>query len=171
MALKENVSGTWKDLVGWQNVAGTWKKCAVWQNVAGTWKKVTSLLGAVMNNSTVYGGDSTSPYSASGSHTLSNAGAADTTATGASTHSWTWLTGGAASDFECRAVLVSGSTPSGSAMSTWLALSSTRSWSISRTTVGITQTVFDVTIRDVASAGAAVSVTGRISITLENGSL
>lgn len=170
MPLKHKVGTTWKDVVVWHKVGSTWKKVAVHHKVGSVWKQITTLIGAALTNRTIYGGDPSSPYSATGTFSLLNTGAGSLSCTGASDQNFTWLTGGAASDFECRAVLVSGSTPSGT-MSTWLALSSARSWSITRTTVGISQSVFDVTIRDVATAGATVSVTGRVTITIENGNL
>jgi hypothetical protein len=48
----------------------------------------------------------------------------------------TWLLSGAAADYECR-LTWTGDTPGGSAISTWLACSTTRSWTIiDTTTVG-----------------------------------
>lgn len=42
----------------------------------------------------------------------------------------TWLISGAAADFEARATLQNGSTPTSGTMDTWLALSSDRTWSL-----------------------------------------
>lgn len=56
------------------------------------------------------------------------------TATGAANTRW-HASGGA---FWVRATVTSGTTPSGSLTATWLALSASRSWTLSRSSVGVT---------------------------------
>lgn len=64
-----------------------------------------------------------------------------------------WMTSGAVADYESRATLVSGSTPTGT-FGSWQALSSARTWEIS-TSSGIVTSVFTVEIR-LASSGVVL---------------
>lgn len=57
---------------------------------------------------------------------------------------------GIGASYEIRATLSSGDTPTGSALSTWLALTSSRSWSLSVSN-GIKQCSLSVQIRDATS--------------------
>jgi len=86
MALKQNVGGTWKDIVVWVNVGGTWKIASVNQNVAGVWKTITSALSVTLSptslNKTRFGAGSIT------SNTV--------TATGlpsGGTYAWTYVSG------------------------------------------------------------------------------
>lgn len=77
----------------------------------------------------------------------------------------TWLTGGAVGDYQVRATLNSGTSPSGSAVGSWLACSSSRSWSISDSPGGAqTECELTVEIRDAASPNT-VRATATITIT------
>lgn len=79
---------------------------------------------------------STVSVNAVGTFSLTNAGGAS----GNGTHafSYNWLLGGLASSYEARATLQGSTTlaASGSALSTWLALSSNRAWSYTKSGVG-----------------------------------
>lgn len=165
MALKGNVSGTWKDYVAWVNVAGTWKKAAVWQNVAGTWKQITSLLAATLSNAT-YIHTTVSPANATAGFRLDNDFSADSLAGAAYTERYTWKTGsGAAADYEARWTTISGSLSSGTA-GTWLGLGTDRVWTRTRTADGIGSdtVVGTVEIRE-AAAPNTVLATATITLT------
>lgn len=64
-----------------------------------------------------------------------------------------WMLSGAVADYECKATLVSGSTPTGT-FGSWLALSTARTWGIS-TSAGIVDSVITVEIR-LASSGVVL---------------
>jgi hypothetical protein len=75
----------------------------------------------------------------------------------------TWLVSGAAGDFEIRATLQSGSTPSTGTMDTWQALSTSRAWTLD-ILIGDTDTsTFLIEIRDATS----LAVLDSASITLK----
>lgn len=76
----------------------------------------------------------------------------------------TWLDSGLNSDFEVRATLASGDTPTGT-LNTWQACSSDRSWSVSATGGGgaVKSCVLTIELRDAASPN---TVRDSASITL-----
>lgn len=59
----------------------------------------------------------------------------------------TWLLGGSASDFECRMLVDSGTTPAGSATNSWLTLASSRAWTLAQNEVGVDSNVITIQIR------------------------
>jgi hypothetical protein len=69
-----------------------------------------------------------------------------------------------AGNYEARATLVSGSAPTGSALSTWLVLSSNRTWTKTRTTNGTSSTVLTVEIRDAVSLVVLTTATIRLTV-------
>lgn len=79
--------------------------------------------------------------------------------------SYPWLTSGEGADYEVNATLSSGSTPSGSAVGSWLALSTNRSWSIARTTPGMSTCTLSVAIRP--AGGGSTITTKTITLTAE----
>lgn len=52
--------------------------------------------------------------------------------------------------YECRLTIVTGTTPTGT-MATWLTLASSQSWSITRSTLGITAGVCTIEIRNAST--------------------
>jgi hypothetical protein len=62
----------------------------------------------------------------------------------------TWLGAGSAADYEVRATLASGDTPTGT-LGSWLALSTTRSWTLVSTGPGVLEAILTIEIRDVAT--------------------
>ena len=98
-------------------------------------------------------------------YTLNTSGIVQKSEGGSTTTLETWLLNGAAGDYEARATVSSGDSPTGSALSTWLALSSTRAWTLQDAVVdGIPLTcVLLVEIRDVATntvqASASITIT------------
>lgn len=145
MALHQNVSGTWKSNVKAHiNVAGTWKLATVWKNVAGTWKRITgvSLPASMYASSTA----------ATASISLNSSGAWSETIGG----SGTWLNGGVNSDYEARVSNVVGTTLTGT-VNTWLALSSTRTWSLTSTASVAKYTTFTLEIRMAAAPNTVLA--------------
>lgn len=70
-----------------------------------------------------------------------------------------WLLEGSNSDYECRLTVNSGDNPTGSSLATWLALSTTRTWTLSDTSEGDGAESNDCTIeiRDQASGDVLAS--------------
>ena len=66
-------------------------------------------------------------------------------------------------NYEVRATLVSGNTPSGSALSTWLVLSSDRTWQLSASPGNLLACTLTIEIRDTATS----TVRATASVTLE----
>lgn len=100
-------------------------------------------------------------------YTLNTSGIVQKSEGGSTTTLETWLLNGAAGDYEARATVSSGDSPTGSALSTWLALSSTRAWTLQDAVVdGIPLTcVLLVEIRDVATN--TVQTSASITLTSE----
>ena len=82
------------------------------------------------------------------SHTSTNGGGSD-----GLTHNTNWITPtSSASLYEVRATKVSGDTPNaGSALNTWLACTTNRSWALYLTGVGVLNCVLTIEIRDAAT--------------------
>ena len=78
-----------------------------------------------------------------------------------------WLLKGAAGDYEARATVLSGDPPNSGTLNTWLALSTTRSWSQTQTTPGVRSGEITVEIRDATTLAILDSAT--INITAEEG--
>jgi hypothetical protein len=80
----------------------------------------------------------------------------------------TWVDSGLGSNYEIRATLQSGINPTSGTMGAWLPLSSDRTWTLARSTVGINNSQFLIEIRlsgqttalDSATISLAVEVTG-----------
>jgi hypothetical protein len=135
-SIKVGVSGAWKDVPSVSiGVGGAWKSVAnAWIGVGGAWKKFYTSLGSqilAQNISALH--QTTSPSDATAVVSFTSAGAA--AATGVATPDWTWLLTGSAGDYEIF-VTGTGDTPTGSALDTWLALSSNRTWTLTETAVG-----------------------------------
>lgn len=74
-----------------------------------------------------------------------------------------WVTPNSANaEWEIRATLVSGDTPSSGSLNTWQALSSVRGWSLIRSTVGVSQSNLTFDFRRVGGSSPEVTVTGNI---------
>jgi hypothetical protein len=73
--------------------------------------------------------------------------AEDQSASGYSTLE-SWILFGTTSNYECRATLNSGTSPTGSAVGSWLALSSSREWYVTKASVGSTVCSLLIEIRN-----------------------
>lgn len=97
---------------------------------------------------------------------VNSSGTYVTSGTGPNTPSGTWLISGAASSYEIRLDLTSGSvTPGSSATGTWLALSSNRFWALSGG--GYFQTTGTLQIRNATTL--QVLITATLTLTVEIG--
>lgn len=154
MALKLNVSGTWRDAVAKVNVGGTWKTAAVWQNVSGVWKQITALLSATLPASI----SCLTFTSSAPSVTLSSAGTWSTVGGGGS---GTWRDSGASSDYQARASNLAGNTSNATGTyNTWLALSTTRTWGLTPGGIGTNRRItFTLEIRMAASPNTVLATT------------
>ncbi len=104
------------------------------------------------------------PLNANATFTLQSDGRASGTgtATPSEAASYIWLDSGVGSLYDVNATLSSGSTPTGSAVGSWLSLGTTRSWTASQTVPGVETCVLSVAIRP---AGGGATITTK-SITL-----
>ena len=123
-----------------------------------------------LNNASATAG-SISPTQASASYRLSNAG---DVFTGIGTPGLVYSDVGdwiapkiSFGSYEARLTVNSGATPTGSATGTWLALSSTLTWTISRTSVGTTSSNCTIEIRNAASGAVKTSATVTLSATMD----
>ena len=120
---------------------GTWRKLKeAWYRDGGTWRKVFSGLAIVLTNRTVYAWDnelSSPTASAIAGITVASSGALTITLRGSETGdsdtdlTTEWLTGGTASDYECRFSPSSGSLSNGPAG--WNSCSTSRTFDVRRT--------------------------------------
>jgi len=154
---------TWYNVATYINDSGTWWLTLPYINDSGTWKPVGLLV--TMPNIDVGFSD---PFFGSGFATLaiSSAGtyaaSSDTTGTGEyGADSGTWMTAGTNTDFEVR-LTGTGDTPSGRALNTWLATSTTRSWTI--TNPGSTTMVFIGTLEFRIAGDSTVISTSSVTL-------
>lgn len=99
------------------------------------------------------------------SYTLSNSGSGGRSLAAGGSATWTWLLQGLNTDYQVRATYQSGNTPTGDALSSWLSLGTTRSWSLSVGTGGGTKDGFIlVEIRRVSDSVVIDSATVEISV-------
>jgi len=73
---------------------------------------------------------------ATAGYRLNTSGIAESRQAAAYTTIESWLSFGNSSGYECRATLNSGTSPSGSALGSWLALSASREWTLTKATTG-----------------------------------
>lgn len=106
-----------------------------------------------------------SPATATAGYRLMNTGAAQKRVTGSyAAISNEWMVTGAVADYECRATLNSGDTPTGT-LATWLALSTTRTWELS-TSSGLLTCNLTIEIRDAATTTVLDSAS--VTLTVES---
>lgn len=130
MAIYVKVAGVWKQVTNvYEKVAGTWKASTqAYTRVATVWKSLLSFVA--ITNQSIFG-------TTKAGYQLDNAGVAKKNVDSVYTSiSGEWLVTGAVGDYECRATLVSGTSPSGDSLATWLALSTSREWYLSTPTLG-----------------------------------
>lgn len=138
-------------------------KCTVTDAAAATYAvtvsvTVTRISGISLNSKTVQQ-VKTDPANALASYTLANTRAVQVSP-GSTSDEWA-VSGITVGDFEARATVVSGSV-SGGTTGSWLGLGTSRTWERNRTTVGTSEAVLTIEIRDVATS----TVRATASITL-----
>lgn len=166
MSLSVGVSGSNKTVSALSvGVGGAWKSVAAgWVGVGGVWKEFYNALIASLSNNSATSYELT-PSTASASFLLNSDGRAQKQESGVTTDvSGEWLVSGAASSFEARATVTSGSLTSGTTGS-WLALSSSRSWILERGSVGLSTCQFTLEIR--RTTDSVVVATATITLSAE----
>lgn len=126
-------------------VAGAWRQVTdAWVGVGGVWRKFheaqrVNLVGGTVNDARVSPADASASYSVNSNGTETSSPAAISN---------TWLLIGAASDYEVRATLNSGTLSSGTT-GVWLDCATSRTWTVTRTTdaAGITSANLTIEIR------------------------
>lgn len=109
-----------------------------------------------------------SPETATAAVRLTSDGDADSQLNlGSWVNQFAWLLVGAGADFECRVSMTSGTSFSGSALDTWLGLGSTRSWSLDRSSTGITEGFATLELRRAGTSFILASDTITLSATVE----
>lgn len=78
---------------------------------------------------------------------LNASGIAETREGASYTTVGSWIALGTPSDYECMATLLSGTSPSGSSVGSWLPLSASREWSLTQSSSGIKSCSLQVEIR------------------------
>lgn len=120
-------------------------------------------LAATVQTNT-YSASALSPADASIAAVFSNLGVMQVSQNGGgNVTQYTWQSGGAASDYDIRATVTSGSV-TGDVTSTWLNLGSSRAWTNTRTSnlAGTTTATLTVEIRNAATL--AVLATGTLTL-------
>lgn len=109
---------------------------------------------------------STGSGSATATYRLANTGIGSATLFGGGTSAWTWLLSGLNSDYQVRAILNAGDTPSGDSLNAWLSLASTRDWTLTQTGIGLKQCTLVIQIRRVSDLVVIDSATVDIDATV-----
>lgn len=159
MAIHVKVSGAWKESTQPSvRVGGAWKAVhQAYVRVSGTWKPL--LAGATIASRSILG-------TSSAGYELNADGIAYEGVNGSySAISGEWLLAGSASDFEVRATLNSGTTPSGT-LGSWVALSTTRTWELSAPSGQVRSCELTVEIR--RASDSTVVATATITIDADN---
>lgn len=135
-------------------------KCTVSDSAAGSYVvtvsvTITRVSGISLNNKTVQH-VVVDPANALASYTLANTRAVQVSP-GSTSDLWA-VSGITASDYEARATVSSGSV-SGGTTGSWLGLGTSRTWERNRTTIGDSEVVLTIEIRDVATSTVRATAT------------
>lgn len=154
---KRRASGAWVDIVTAKRRSG------------GAWVDLFTFVAISNQSPTASNVGLGGPRSATASYTLNSAGGAVVNSTPVSGE---WLASGAASGYDVRATLASGTSPSGSAVGSWLNLGTTRAWSLTASAgfAGASQVLLctlTVEIRDASTLAVLDTATISISATAE----
>jgi hypothetical protein len=159
------VAGVWQNCIPWVKVAGTWVPVQEgWTKIAGTWTQfysaVVVALAGVNYYGTKVGSSCTVQYS------LTSGGKEqyfDENSTSTPIGDWV-IPNGSAAGYECRLTATTGTFSTGT-MATWLALTSTRTWTVTQATVGVKQAIGTIEIRDATTL--VVKATATVDLTAE----
>ena len=143
--------------------AGSWTSVStIKAKKSGAWEQVWPLVSITDQNV-----NRIASTALTATYTVNTSGIVQKTEGGSTTTLETWLQVGASSAYEVRATLLSGDTPTGSALASWLALSTTRAWTLTDAVndgIALTCTL-TIEIRDVATGVVQDSCT--VTITSE----
>ena len=138
MTFHTKVGGAWKPAQVWTKVSGVWKTCLVWTKVSGAWKNASE--SARVDSTSVNAG-SVSPATATAGIKFDSDGSVyEFINSGYGSAEYAWRTGSSSSaDYEIQATPTGGTdlTPDGSAINTWLSLSTDRAWDIDSAGIGV----------------------------------
>jgi hypothetical protein len=162
MPISAKVSGSWQTITKpATKVSGTWRPLGgVWTRVSGVWQRVYTA-AAISNqfaNASFTSGTVTATYELNSNgiaYLTDNVSYGDNLLHAISNE---WQGGGTNSDFEARMTVNSGSLSAGTTGS-WVALSSTQTWTLSRATAGISTASATLEIRLAGSATVLDSAT------------
>lgn len=168
MAIGIGASSAWKNVTNVRvGVGSAWKQAqSMWVGVGGVWKKVWDYLSAdaIALSASDFDGlngpvSASCVYSSDGNCYTIEGGAA-------AVSQGTWLLVGSNSDFEVY-LSGTGTTPSGSALNTWLPLSTTRTWGLSAGSGPAFQS-FSGTVQIRRASDQVVVDTASLSISIES---
>jgi hypothetical protein len=137
----------------------------MWIGVGGVWKEFYTYLSVVcpdLSAERVV----LAPTNAAATVTILNDGTWSSTNTGGGTDTGTWLVGGTVGQVEVY-LSGTGDTPTGSALSTWLSCSTTRSWTLTETSDAGATKSFTGTLQFRDSTSLAVLDTAACTIYAE----
>lgn len=164
MPLSINDSGTWRTVLQpYVNDSGVWRPVIVYVNDSGTWRIVSTritLSNVNVTRATAFPTDATATY------TLLSNGTVDRSPVGF-VENWITPTSAAGAAYEALLHQVSGSTITGSALDTWLPLSSNRAWSLTQAGAGELVAVATVSIRRASDAVVLATANLNYSATSE----
>ena len=140
--LKRRASGAWVDIDTIRRKAsGAWT--IAWRRIALSYQEIIDSVGL---------------GTAIAGYRLNSSGIVEKRLGASYTTLETWLAAGAASGYECRVTVVSGSLTTGTAGS-WLSLASSREWTVQQATVGTNTCQITVEIRNATTLVVAATAT------------
>lgn len=165
------VAGGWNAIKSGSavRVAGTWQPLkAIFVRVSGVWQTVYLAVAATLSNRSVTSFTTPGPGTAISQFILNSDGRAQYVQDGVTSDvSGEWRVAGASSDFEARATVNSGSLTAGTTGS-WVGLSSTQTWSLTRSTAGLSNCNFTLEIRrasdGVVLTSASITLTSEVDV-------
>ena len=164
MTAHTKVGGSWQQLTAIHaKVSGTWQPVqAGYVKVAGVWQQFFSAAAVAISNQTIsdvqIGTDANATYSVNSDGTVTDTGFIE---------NWVTPTSAAPGSYEVRATKNSGDTPGGSALGTWLALSSSRTWTLNALFTG-SPSVAGCSLTVEIRLGATVLSTATISLSADS---
>ena len=169
MSISVGVSGTNKTATPSVGVGGAWKAVAAgWVGVGGAWKEFYRAINAAISNASAYTFVS-SPSEATAQYLLNSDGRAQKVENSSTSDiSGEWLVAGANSDFEVYATVDSGTLTSGPTGS-WVSLSTSRVWTLTRGTVGLSSVDLTIEIRRASDAVVVDSATITLTAEVDSG--
>lgn len=161
MTFKRKASGSWTDIATTikRRASGAWVDIdLVRRRASGAWTVIWRRI--TLSNQSLT--DTRPTGTAVSGYRLNTSGIAEELRGTSYSTLETWLTAGSASGYEARVTILSGTLSSGTSGS-WLALSSSREWSVSQASLGQNICEFTVEIRNATTLVVAASATVQIT--------